>query len=322
MTARPLASLSLDLDNLWSYLKVSGDPSWSSRPSYLDAFTPVMLEFLERRGLRITCFIVGADAAIAANGPSLRSIVSAGHEVGNHSFEHEPWLRRYSRDLLGREIQSASDAIADATGRRPAGFRGPGFSWSPTLLELLSEQGYDYDASTLPSYLGPIARAFYFSSAGKLSAEEREQRKDLFGHFSDGLRPVRPFYWQLSGGRQLLEIPVTTIPVFKTPFHFSYLAFLARYSEQLMFTYLRVALGMCRLTGTEPSFLLHPLDLIGGDKAPQLAFFPGMEISSARKAELLGKVLAMIERHFEMVPMGVHAAACFGREGMGMRVAV
>ncbi len=167
---------------------------------------------------------------------------------------------------------------ADATGRRPAGFRGPGFSWSPTLLEMLFEQGYDYDASTLPSYLGPIARAFYFGSAGKLSAEEREQRKDLFGHFSDGLRPVRPFYWQLSGGRQLLEIPVTTIPVFKTPFHFSYLAFLARYSEQLMFTYLRVALGMCRLTGTEPSFLLHPLDLIGGDKAPQLAFFPGMDI--------------------------------------------
>ena len=32
---RPVATLSLDLDNLWSYLKTRGDRSWRSLPSFL-----------------------------------------------------------------------------------------------------------------------------------------------------------------------------------------------------------------------------------------------------------------------------------------------
>ena len=34
---KPLASLSLDLDNQWSYMKTHGDPGWESLPSYLGA---------------------------------------------------------------------------------------------------------------------------------------------------------------------------------------------------------------------------------------------------------------------------------------------
>lgn len=310
---RPLASISLDLDNLWSYLKIRGDASWESRPSYLDVVTPHAIAFLESLGIRITFFVVGADAALATNGPALRSLVAAGHELGSHSHEHEPWLHLYAPDQLRTELATAGDAIADATGVRPTGFRGPGFSWSPMTLALLAELGYHYDASTLPTWLGPIARAYYFAQAKDLDATERERRKALFGRFSDGLRPIKPYWWDLDGGRRLLEIPVTTIPVLRTPFHFSYLAYLSRFSEGLMFAYLRTALTMCRLTGTEPSFLLHPLDLVGGDKVPELGFFPGMDLPSARKTELLARVLRTIGEHFQMVPMGVHAAASAAR---------
>lgn len=304
--SRPLASLSLDLDNLWSYLKIHGDPGWQARPSYLDAVVPYVLEVLERERLRITFFVVGADAAEPRNHAALRALVTAGHEVGNHSFEHEPWLHLYSRAQLEREVDATDDAIEAATGVRPTGFRGPGFSWCPELLEVLQERGHLYDASTLPTWLGPIARTYYFWTA-KLSAEERERRKGLFGAIADGLRPNAPYRWGLRGGRELLEIPVTTIPGLRTPFHFSYLAFLARFSEPLMIAYLRTALTACRLTGTEPSFLLHPLDVVGGDQAPELGFFPGMDISSAEKTRLLRRVLHELARHFELVPMGVHA---------------
>ena len=90
MSEKPLASVSLDLDNLWSYLKIHGDDGWQSRPSYLDVFVPHALETLEQVGIKITFFIVGADAADDRNGRALRSIAQAGHEIGNHSFEHEP----------------------------------------------------------------------------------------------------------------------------------------------------------------------------------------------------------------------------------------
>ena len=63
MSERPLASVSLDVDNLWSYMKTHGDAGWEARPSYLDVFCPAVLERLERLGLRITFFLVGVDAA-------------------------------------------------------------------------------------------------------------------------------------------------------------------------------------------------------------------------------------------------------------------
>ena len=84
------------------------------------------------------------------------------------------------------------------------------------------------------------------------------------------LRPVAPYKWRLPSGRSLLEIPVTTIPIIKTPFHLSYLLYLSRYSGTAMMAYLRTAIASCRLMGVEPSFLLHPLDLLGGDQAPAL----------------------------------------------------
>ena len=318
---RPLASVSLDVDNLWSYMKTHGEPGWEQYPSYLDDFIPPVLEALDRAGLKITFFLVGLDAAAPANRAVLRSITAAGHEVGNHSFHHEPWLHLYGRDQLESEISRAEDAIGEATGQRPQGFRGPGFSWSADLLEILQSRGYLYDASTLPTYLGPLARAYYFWTA-KLTPEQRAQRKTLFGSFKDGFRPVKPYRWELPEGRTLLEIPVTTIPVVKTPFHLSYLLYLSRFSELMMVAYLRTALAACRATGTEPSFLLHPLDLLGGDHLPQLAFFPGMDIASSRKIELFLKVLRILGEHFRLVNMSSHARALLARSGLASRTPV
>ncbi len=134
---RPLASVSLDVDNLWSYMKTHGDAGWESRPTYLPVFSPIALESLDRLGIKITFFIVGVDAAREENVPALRAFVTAGHEVGNHSYEHEPWLHLYSPEQLEGEIGAAETAILAATGQRPIGFRGPGFSWSPELLRVL-----------------------------------------------------------------------------------------------------------------------------------------------------------------------------------------
>ena len=58
-----LASVSLDLDNVWSYLKTHGDDGWERRPSYLATFVPYVLDVLEQEQLQITFFVVGADAA-------------------------------------------------------------------------------------------------------------------------------------------------------------------------------------------------------------------------------------------------------------------
>src|SRR5919108_5813413 len=121
INSRPLASLSLDLDNKWSYMKTHGDSGWESFPSYLDLLVPRVLDFLKARKLTVTFFIVGQDAAMEKNHEVLRSIAAAGHEIGNHSFHHEPWLHLYSETDIEQELARAEEAIEAVTGQKPIG---------------------------------------------------------------------------------------------------------------------------------------------------------------------------------------------------------
>ena len=77
-TNKPIASLSLDLDNQWSYMKTHGDAGWDTFPSYLDVVVPRVLAFLKERDLKITFFIVGQDAALEKNREAIASIAAAG----------------------------------------------------------------------------------------------------------------------------------------------------------------------------------------------------------------------------------------------------
>jgi hypothetical protein len=304
---KPIASLSLDLDNKWSYLKTHGEAGWETFPTYLPLVVPRVLQFLRQRGLTITFFIVGQDAALPENRAALRAIADDGHEIGNHSFRHEPWLHLYSEDEIDAELARAEDAIATATGRRPVGFRGPGYSLSPATLRVLARRGYQYDASTFPTFLGPLARAYYFMTA-RLSAAERRQRQKLFGTFQEGLRPLRPYRWRTGAGT-LVEVPVTTLPLLKVPIHVSYLLYLSVFSRRLAVAYFHAALRLCRWTGTPPSLLLHPLDFLGGDDLQDLSFFPGMSLPAAAKVTLVGEVVDLLAEHFAVVPLREHAAA-------------
>jgi len=301
----PICSLSVDLDNQWSYMKTHGDAGWESFPSYLDLVVPRILETLDRFGWKITFFIVGQDGALEKNREALQAIAAAGHEISNHSFNHEPWLHLYTKEQTVDEIARAEEAIEAATGQRPRGFRGPGYSLSRATLEALVERGYLYDASTLPTYLGPLARWYYFHTT-KLSPEEKAQRKILFGGFNEGLRPLKPYLWNI-GDRQLLEIPVTTMPILKMPFHFSYLLYIATYSPTIALLYFRSALALCRAMRVEPSLLLHPLDFLGGDDVPQLAFFPAMKLEARLKTDRLQRMLRLLGQRHHVAPMSVQA---------------
>jgi hypothetical protein len=300
-----VCSLSLDLDNQWSYMKTHGDGRWESYPSYLAWAVPRILEYLDSRGLKITFFVVGKDATFEESAGAMRQIVEAGHEIGNHSFNHEPWLHLYSEEQLDEELARAEEAIFAATGTKPTGFRGPGFSLSATTLKVLSRRGYQYDATVFPNLLNPLARAYFFATSN-LSDEEKEQRKELFGTWRDALRPNRPFQWSIDEG-SLLEIPVTTMPLFKVPIHLSYIIYASRFSKLLARSYFSFALMMCRLTGVQPSILLHPLDFIGMEDVDELAFFPGMDMATEQKFEIVDFVLTKLGNSYDLVTMGEHA---------------
>jgi peptidoglycan-N-acetylglucosamine deacetylase len=300
----PIASLSLDLDNQWSYMKIHGDPGWESHPSYLDVIVPRALDLLQELDLTITFFIVGQDADLEKNREALQAIAAAGHEIGNHSFHHESWLHLYSEAEIEQEVIAAETAIKRATGQHPIGFRGPGYSFSPAVLRVLARRGYLYDASTFPSILGPLARAYYFMTS-KLTPAEKEKRKALFGGFKEGFQSLKPYRWRM-GNDRLIEIPVSTMPLFKVPIHFSYVLYLSVFSQSLALLYFQLALWLCRLTRTQPSLLLHPLDFLGCEDVPELAFFPAMNLPSYKKVALLKKALQRLSGQFTVLTVKQH----------------
>jgi peptidoglycan-N-acetylglucosamine deacetylase len=303
--SKPYASLSLDLDNLWAYQMTHGDPDWTDYGSYLDVLVPLVLDELDRLKLRITFFVVGQDAALDKNRAAIKALSDAGHEIANHSFRHQPWLHRYTHDEINTELANAEQAIADVTGQHTVGFRGPGYSLSADVLDVLLDRGYAYDCSTLPTVVGPLARWYYFRSA-KLTAEQRAERSTLFGGAREGLRPLKPYEWRV-GERQILEIPVTTMPIARVPMHVSYVLYMAGVSPAVGNAYFASALRVCRLRGVAPSILLHPLDFLGSDDVTELGFFPAMGMTGARKRTVARACLAELAKQFEVVPMIEHA---------------
>ncbi|KPK33757.1 MAG: hypothetical protein AMK70_09180 [Nitrospira bacterium SG8_35_1] len=304
---KPLASISLDLDNKWSYLKTRGDRAWESYPSYFDRFIPYVTDILDRNDLKITFFIVGKDASIQSNHEYLKLLTEKGHEVGNHAFSHDPAIESSEKQDIKNEILVAEEHIFSATNQRPVGFRSPGFSWSKSLLEVLSECNYKYDASLFPTYIAPLARFYFFLNAD-LSRDEKKKLRRLYGSFFEGFRSSKPYCWKIESGKKLYEVPVTTFPIIKTPIHFTYLLYLSK-SEKLMYSYLKGALALCSRFGTGLSFLLHPTDLLDLEQVPEMSYFPGMDIHRSRKLEIFNNVVKMISEKFKPVTMGTHIEA-------------
>jgi peptidoglycan/xylan/chitin deacetylase (PgdA/CDA1 family) len=300
-----ISSLSCDLDDKWSYMKTHGDQGWETLPSYLDIVVPRILSVLKQFNLPATFFIVGKDAAIQRNHKLFRSLGEEGHEIANHSHKHEPWLHLYSQEEMRLEIAKAEDHIMQATGQRPVGFRGPGYSLSGAAVSELVRRGYLYDATSFPSLLTPLVRMYYFATAD-LTPDEKHQRKSLGGKLRDGLRPTKPYYWCVDG-KQLLEIPVTTLPIFKLPMHMSYLFGLKRFSSRLAMAYFNVALRFCRLSHVEPSIVLHPTDFLGREDGQGLQFIPGMGLASNTKLKFVCEALERLRSIFSVVTLREHA---------------
>lgn len=299
---RPLATLSLDLDDVWAYLRAHGDPDWREAPTTLPRAVDRLAGLLDELGLRLTVFVVGRDAETPDGRDAVRTLAAAGHEIASHSYLHRGDLPSLAPDEIADDLDRTAEAVSAAAGRAPTGFRCPSFGRSPALLEALVARGYVYDASVLPTSLGPLLRLYHRLT---MSAEARHATRDvqLFGPPANALLPLSPFRWAV-GGDTLLELPVTTFPVLRVPLHASYVQALAARSEPLARAYLRAGLRACRARGIPPSFLLHPPDVLDAHDAAPLSYLPGMARPWQRKVDGLRSALTLLADDFRVVPLG------------------
>jgi len=100
--------------------------------------TPRLLDLLGRTGVSATFFLLGRHVE---RWPSIaRRVHDEGHLVANHGFAHQRLHFAGPRAALA-DIRRGSDAIAAATGVRPAHFRPPHGSRSPFVTPAAASLG-------------------------------------------------------------------------------------------------------------------------------------------------------------------------------------
>ncbi len=105
---------------------------------------PAIFDLLERAGVCATFFVEGWNGLHHAD--AVREIVARGHELGMHGWVHEDW-GRLRPDTERALAARATDALAEAAGVAPRGFRAPGGARSQHTERILLDLGYEYDAS-------------------------------------------------------------------------------------------------------------------------------------------------------------------------------
>ena len=126
--------------------------TWDQYESRVVANTQRILALLDNHGVSGTFFILGW---VADRFPKLvHEIHQAGHEIGSHSFWHQP-IYDMTPEEFREDLLQGKKAIEDITGQAVTAFRAPSFSITERsywALEILIEEGFEYDSSIFPIY--------------------------------------------------------------------------------------------------------------------------------------------------------------------------
>lgn len=148
---RPLAAMSIDVEDWFQVENLKGvvaRETWDERELRVERNTDRMLEMMAARNIRGTCFILGW---VAEKCPGLiRRIAAAGHEIASHGFGHE-LIYTLTPEQFREDIRRAKRLVEDLTGARVRGYRAPSFSITDWAIDVLREEGFEYDSSAFPT---------------------------------------------------------------------------------------------------------------------------------------------------------------------------
>lgn len=103
-----------------------------------DPYTQQLLDVLARHNVRATFFLIGRY--VQQRPEVARTVVEAGHVVGNHTFTH-PLLTFKSTAEVRRELTACRSALQDAIGGHSNLFRPPFGGRRPAVLRIVRELG-------------------------------------------------------------------------------------------------------------------------------------------------------------------------------------
>jgi peptidoglycan/xylan/chitin deacetylase (PgdA/CDA1 family) len=243
-----MTHLHVDVDDLWIYAAEYGVSESSLTDSVYSDALPRLLELFDEAGARATFFVVGRDLSNPAARGFCRNATARGHDIANHSNTHPVTFHALSSDEKRAEIRRADEEIAAVTGRRPVGFRAPGYYLDGGIVDALAEGGYLYDSSIMPTVLQPLFKLYVRLRSGKAIDKQ-------FGTPRSPLASQQLRRLQASGGESIYELPVSVLPILRLPIHSTFSFQLPRRARRFINRELaRRAHGV---------LLFHAIDAIG-----------------------------------------------------------
>ena len=182
---RYIACLTFDFDAMsgWAARGMT-TPTPISRGEFGVVGAKRILALLEKYKLRSTWFVPGV--VIETYPEVCRQVVEQGHEIGHHGWSHVP-PASLSREQEREGLTLGNHAIEQLCGRPARGYRSPAWDLSPHTIDLLLEQGFDYELSMMGDDYTP-----YLARRGDVAAADQPFR------FGETTRLVEmPISWTL-----------------------------------------------------------------------------------------------------------------------------
>jgi hypothetical protein len=292
---RKLCAVSVDLDEIPCYTAIHGlslPLSEAAQQAVYRKALPRLAALFDAHDVRGTWFAIGRDLEHAHAGDALRKLAAQGHEIGNHSYSHRYDLTRLPEHALRADVAQGIEAIERAVGRRPLGFRAPGYTFTDTLARVLRELDVAYDSSVFPcpGYYAPKLLAI---GAYRLLKRPTRSIPDHPRVLTAPAEPYRMGDSYTRRGDKLLELPVgvTRDETGRLPFIGTSLTLGGRAGAALL----------CRLIeGRELINLeLHGIDAADADEDDLTSLRdaqPDLRKSAAAKLEILAATLERLQR--------------------------
>lgn len=146
-------AMSVDVEDYFqvsAFEHVVSRDCWGQQESRVVANTERLLELFDDAGVRSTFFVLGW---VADRAPQLvRRIAAGGHEIASHGYHHQI-LYNLTPKQFREDVREAKITLEQAAGCPVVGYRAPSYSVTTSslwALDVLIEEGYQYDASIFP----------------------------------------------------------------------------------------------------------------------------------------------------------------------------
>lgn len=308
LSEKPRACLTVDLDSMACYRAIHGLGQGDKATRSVDGDRAYsvgvrrLLDFFGAAQVPATLFVVGSDTEHPAHAQILAEAADRGHELGNHSYSHFYDLPRRPGEIRADEIARAEDAIEQICGRRPVGYRAPGYNISPEILATLAERGYLYDSSIFscpPYYLAKAAIMGWQKISGRPSRSAMVAPETLLAPLGP-YRPSRAQMWRRDPRSDLpWEVPMCLVPGVRFPVIGTSLQLMGRAGFDAVFPLLRRAHRQLFQLEFHAIDFMDADDLRGADNAAELiAAQPDLRVSWPRKRAIYRHVISRLRADY------------------------